>query len=697
LERERIEREEEEKRLAEEKRQWLEVEGRRLQEEKDDLFPLLQMRAHQLVVEEAGRREQEEWHNFLACTHLPDVRNDADLSTYITLWREDPVPDIHTALKEAQNAIEVILGLEKLLAVAVSKNEEEALNKYEQFIKTLQDLILMKLDHATAKILENLDDHVTKDNICQIDLSTVLQKYGMWVNVAKNLRLKNIEYPSLGLHTDIPRPIILQTVAVRMMHFRKDILSSPSQAEDFFTIGGILYIEVLEVPDRPKAIKSHVSEAKDSGRWMIVKITSSSGDVIRQVYPPIDPVTGLVQTIGIPPMQVKWHLPQDVLLPSGDAPRLGWWEHEKKEWSDDGITDVSLESKDGERILSFSTLHLTTIAMLQSRWSCFPFQSWMLYPTGTNRAILSVDLNGDMTIKFEIGAGRCRLVWPEDESLKVLKEKPLPAMEMLKKMKFHGLNLIPIDEDAEKISTDKMDAVKCLKHRALEERACAGLSLLAPSFSLCQSPLNPTIGPMELLVRVSQTTDFRSLPLHSTDESFRTLHFREATGEEELSYCLIAEPKVDSAQSSEDGKIFDSSGVNVAPPAVGLETKFYPLTAIREIADESALHRCQESSASFTESVRVMLSGMRLLSFVKPPMKPDTPREEGGEEEKQEGQEEEGAEKNEEGQTNTEEREKEKKEEKENKEDKEKENKEEKEKKEEEKAQEGGDGGGEAK
>eukprot|EP00960_Hanusia_phi_P071591 767585-Hanusia_phi.AAC.2 len=30
---------------------------------------------------------------------------------------------------------------------------------------------------------------------------------------------------------------------------------------------------------------------------------------------------------------------------------------------------------------------------------------------------------------------------------------------------------------------------------------------------------------------------------------------------------------------------------------------------------------------------------MRLFSFVKPPLKPDTPREEGGEEEKQEGQE----------------------------------------------------------
>eukprot|EP00960_Hanusia_phi_P071592 767585-Hanusia_phi.AAC.3 len=467
---------------------------------------------------------------------------------------------------------------------------------------------------ASAKILENLEEHVTKENICQIDFSTELQKYGMWVNVAKNLRLKNIEYPSLGLYTDIPRPIILQTVAVRMMHFRKDILSSPSQAEDFFTIGGILYIEVLEVPDRPRAIKSHVSEAKDSGRWMMVKITSSSGNVIRQMYPPIDPVTGLVQTIGIPPMQVTWHLPQDVLLPSGEIPRLGWWDGERKGWSDEGIADVLLEAKEGLRVLSFSTLHLTTIAMLQSRWSCFPFQSWMLYPTGTNRAILSVDLCGDLTIKFEIGAGRCRLVWPEDESLKVLKEKPLPAMEMLKKMKFHGLNLIPIDEDAEKISEDAREQVKArgltaaCRHRQggrsqeLEEPGAGGAGI-----ALSTPPLGPTScwsrsrRPQTSVP--SPSTPVRPPPLSPrtcpdalpADESFRTLHFREATEEEELSYCVIAEPKVDTAVSSEDGKILDNTGINVAPPAVGIETKYYPLTAIREIADESALHRCQES------------------------------------------------------------------------------------------------------
>ena len=90
--------------------------------------------------------------------------------SHLTCRREDPVPDIHMALKEAQNAIEVILGLEKLLAVAVvsrgmlggkwslthvmqSKKEEGAVSKYEQFIKILQDLILMKLDHVCTELL----------------------------------------------------------------------------------------------------------------------------------------------------------------------------------------------------------------------------------------------------------------------------------------------------------------------------------------------------------------------------------------------------------------------------------------------------------------------------------------------------------------------------------------------------------------
>ena len=61
-----------------------------------------------------------------------------------------------------------------------------------------------------------------------------------------------------------------------------------------------------------------------------------------------------------------------------------------------------------------------------------------------------------MSVKFEVGAGRCRLLWPNDEALRPLREKPLPAMQLLQQLVRVGINLIPGDEDAEKIGTCPM-------------------------------------------------------------------------------------------------------------------------------------------------------------------------------------------------------------------------------------------------
>ena len=63
-----------EQRLAEEKRQWLEIEGKRLEEEKEEQTPILARRAKQMAAAEAKREDKEEWENFIACTHLPDFQ-----------------------------------------------------------------------------------------------------------------------------------------------------------------------------------------------------------------------------------------------------------------------------------------------------------------------------------------------------------------------------------------------------------------------------------------------------------------------------------------------------------------------------------------------------------------------------------------------------------------------------------------------
>jgi hypothetical protein len=565
-----------EQRLAEEKRQWLEIESKRMEEEKEEQTPILARRAKQMAAAEAKREDKEEWENFIACTHLPDFRSDAELSTFITLWEEEPDRDLDQVLKETQQACEVIDGLEKMAAQATGRKDFEMADKSRNYIKKLRELTKYKLDHASAELLEHLTPYIDpKDNTCQHSLGTALQRYGIWVNTTRNVRIKAIEYQNLGLKTDIPRTIILQTVAVRMMHFRKDLVS-PFVSGDYFTIGGVLFIECLGVPDRPKQTKSHVPDLKDAGNWNFIKVTAAKGEVERQPYPPIDPTTGQMQTVGVPPMKVEWLLPADILIPEGSSPIIGWWDErgEEPRWNNEGITDIELEEREGVgRMLSFSTVHLTALAILQvvshllcnlwsvymccvvhahcrracvvplahtfsispsscalflfsptrvrnhsvllspvfmsmfytepnarlflapdgtalscldqSRWSCFPFQSWMLQPMAPNKAMLTLKLKvccnihtnahtcqrnagklvhqiqnrlnftglvcfqGGFMIKLEIGAGECRLLYPPDESLRPLREKPRRPMEMLRLLQQYGINLIPIDADAE--------------------------------------------------------------------------------------------------------------------------------------------------------------------------------------------------------------------------------------------------------
>jgi len=590
-----------EQRLAEEKRQWLEIESKRMEEEKEEQTPILARRAKQMAAAEAKREDKEEWENFIACTHLPDFRSDAELSTFITLWEEEPDRDLDQVLKETQQACEVIDGLEKMAAQATGRKDFEMADKSRNYIKKLRELTKYKLDHATAELLEHLTPYIDpKDNTCQHSLGTVLQRYGIWVNTTRNVRIKAIEYQNLGLKTDIPRTIILQTVAVRMMHFRKDLVS-PFVSGDYFTIGGVLFIECLGVPDRPKQTKSHVPDLKDAGNWNFIKVTAAKGEVERQPYPPIDPTTGQMQTVGVPPMKVEWLLPADILIPEGSSPIIGWWDErgEEPHWNNEGITDIELEEREGVgRILSFSTMHLTALAILQvvSNLMCkllavymccvvnahciracmFPlarpfiispspcvlflfspirvrnhpfllspvftcmflcftlsrmrvcfshlmallcrawtragghashfshgcFSQWrltrlcslscsryavtfirtLMHFKGTKGNLVHkiqntlnftglVFLQGGFMIKLEIGSGECRLLYPPDESLRPLREKPRRPMEMLRLLQQYGINLLPIDADAEGVCVRARD-VKCVWiHRSMQMHA----------------------------------------------------------------------------------------------------------------------------------------------------------------------------------------------------------------------------------
>jgi hypothetical protein len=540
---------------------WIEVETKRLGEEKAEVEPMLTQRTKTLELEDKKRLDQEEWQAFIDCTHLPDVSKESELSTYIALWEEEQETDIERTMQDTQLALQVIRGLEGMVNKALTAGDSTGVDKYRGYLRQIKLLIQQKIDRASAWMLEHVDQFIAADNTCQIEHSSALQKLGIWVNIAKNLRLKNIEYSSLGVVTDVPRPIILQTCALRLVHFRKDVRSH-DEAGDFFTIGGVLILEVLDVPERPKQIKSHIPDVKEGGNWSMKRVSESTGSVVRQEYPSKDPTTGIVAKV--PPINIRFTLPGDVLLAEGVVPRIGWWNAEKRDgegdWDEEGIADVSLEAKEEGKVLTFTSNHITALAVLQSRWACFPYQGWMLQPTGPNLAVLTVHLNGDLTVKIEIGAGSCRLVSPAEDALADLRDHPRPAMDLLQDLIFHGLNLLPADADADKLSSHRVDFPGLLKKPSLEERACLGASLLAPAFALSCSRVNATLGPTEATLRAAPVTDLQAPPLTEDDTLFRTVLFREA----ELSYCLLLDPAAESATHSANGEILDRDGS--APP-----------------------------------------------------------------------------------------------------------------------------------
>jgi hypothetical protein len=134
-------------------------------------------------------------------------------------------------------------------------------------------------------------------------------------------------------------------------------------------------------------------------------------------------------------------------------------------------------------------------------------------------------------------------------------------MELLRRLQNYGLNLIPIDDDANEISIPgtapyNWDCPAVLKTRDLETRVCSGISMLAPGFTLCHSHLNATLGPKEATVKVVQTTNFQQAAVSPDDPTFRTLLFRERLTDKDLDYCCLAPPTLESASHSmvtEDG------------------------------------------------------------------------------------------------------------------------------------------------
>ena len=147
---------------------------------------------------------------------------------------------------------------------------------------------------------------------------------------------------------------------------------------------------------------------------------------------------------------MKYKLPDTIYMSEeSDEIKIAVWDAERKGWFTEFITANKIEYNKEERMICFPTKKFAPIAMLQSRITDFPYQSWKLRCIEDAKAILDLETKR-LNLRFEITPLQMRLIDCDEPALAHLNEKEgFSPGYLLQELTKCGILLMPRDEDAE--------------------------------------------------------------------------------------------------------------------------------------------------------------------------------------------------------------------------------------------------------
>lgn len=230
----------------------------------------------------------------MACEPRPNAEVEGDLNSFVNAWLVDataaidesqPLPAV---VKAAASAASVLNDLKFAAAGARATNDIRLAAQCARFTTQLRSLVIEQVELATARVLQYADEYadmaapaITGAGISnanavnrgEVRLSSAEGGvgFGLWVNLlAKSGRGKKVDFgESVGVTVDLPKAVLLQSLALRALHWPFDHISCPDNGEngsDVVALGGIFAIELLAIPPPPKRAHGWVMrELPDSG------------------------------------------------------------------------------------------------------------------------------------------------------------------------------------------------------------------------------------------------------------------------------------------------------------------------------------------------------------------------------------------------------------------------------------------------
>ncbi|KNC49760.1 uncharacterized protein AMSG_11933 [Thecamonas trahens ATCC 50062] len=590
LERERIEEEARQAKERELMKLKLEEEQEKREEEHAEIQVWLGERTVEVELWDSDAEAAEAWARHVECEPLPDPRSEREMNTYLRLWAEASVADHVEALNKVQESNVVVADIERVLARAFERSDTAAMARLEAKVAELRSVATTKIDALTAHLIQHADAFTDDKLECQVEVALPDVRYALWVNVAKNLRVKSREFRDVGITTSISKGLALASVAMRFVHTNWDNLTPTSVSDEYMTLGGILHFDLLDVPPSPKTLKG----------WTLRPVTELAHTVRRLGYPIVPPGTDPASAPVAPSpswkrIKITWIVPDAVFVRS-KSPLLGWWDAQVGIWRTDGIEASTFDPV--TRVLSFETIHAAPTALLQPRYIDLPFEHWLLAPAEPNKAMLSL-MGGEMQIVVEIGEGYCRLTKPLDDCFKELRNSRLSPYLFMIKLARIGINMIPTNA-----SVPRLTGVR-VKDRSLEDALHAELCLLAPSFSLGYSKWNAGRSAKKAVLKIRQALDQAA-----ASEAPAASRLDPGSDIEPYLTILYDHRHHDAAvlKANDDSEHFTEEKQD----GLALHRNVY--NCVKEVCLQEAIMVCRAASDRFTESVRHMLNIVRLMA-----------------------------------------------------------------------------------